>query len=412
MSERDPNATRSRTQVRDKTPQLLAALAVGFALFWCSSMVAPQILAGSPPRTSTPTDTSELSNVTPELHEATDRAIRISRKARFQEGLRLTDDRLVEVRSSLAEFKQRLRSLGNNSAGSRIASDPQYVEMFLVAKDEALRNSNLDIELVAAKLNRMRIELDEVAFEDVSELTARSATLSKLRSNQLSGLSQRIELGNRRLDGLLVKTSEVAPALLTLDDTILQAQTEAAQSQDKAFADIKAKLEGELNERQQIEFHQLQQRIAKAKQEKKLLDSAIELAQIKQEQAAKLRALESANEAIKFEKQFPGMKNMLVPFTSIGIRQPQEDSTEYVSAQPVSLSGLWLAGCMKTDRKSLFKLYYKVNKDNDRPLGSFPKMTDGASLHHEDVALKKVEQVQHFLLQHGDLMVKRGLLSP
>ena len=102
-----------------------------------------------------------------------------------------------------------------------------------------------------------------------------------------------------------------------------------------------------------------------------------------------------------------------MPFISNGNTQPRQRHVQYETAAstgPVSLAKLKSHGALEDSPRGLFVLHaLGASSSNDRPSGQFPPYYGGSSVQPRQVPFFR--KVQQLLRDHGELMVKDGLLA-
>ncbi len=119
-----------------------------------------------------------------------------------------------------------------------------------------------------------------------------------------------------------------------------------------------------------------------------------------------------------FQRESSRSKALLKPFTTPGYMQP-DSGGELKSGQtkiPMSYSALNNAGALTSSEKGLATLFRlggsrTLNQNNDRPLGSFPRMNSMAEL-EKPAIVADLKEAQRMLREYGSLLVADKLLSP
>jgi len=117
----------------------------------------------------------------------------------------------------------------------------------------------------------------------------------------------------------------------------------------------------------------------------------------------------------KFEREVLPHLALLKPFTSAGYRQPGTNLAlrDDIDKKPMSYSELSNRGMLETSKGSV-RLFFgtassrRLNNNNDRPLGIFPRRDTGKNTPYQ---LEQVKLAQKLIREHGPMMVEKGLLS-
>ncbi len=119
-----------------------------------------------------------------------------------------------------------------------------------------------------------------------------------------------------------------------------------------------------------------------------------------------------------YNRELEKIRTDLVAFTTPGYVQPESaDKLVYrKSKEPFSYSALKRIGALDDSEKGRAILLRvggskSATQQNDRPLGSFPRMNSISELRKPNV-VARLSEAQRLLRQYGSLMVEDGLLSP
>ena len=118
-----------------------------------------------------------------------------------------------------------------------------------------------------------------------------------------------------------------------------------------------------------------------------------------------------------YNRELDSIRTDLVAFTTPGYVQPESaDKLVYhKTKRPFSYSALKRIGALEDSEKGRAILFRvggskTATQQNDRPLGSFPRMNSISELRKPDV-VARLKETQRLLRQYGRLMVEDGLLS-
>ena len=120
-----------------------------------------------------------------------------------------------------------------------------------------------------------------------------------------------------------------------------------------------------------------------------------------------------------YRKELDDIRAILKPFITPGYVQPvsADKLVHETVKRPISLSALQRAGALGETKEGLTILIRiggskAVSQQNDRPLGSFPRMNSLTELDDKDNVTSRLNAAQRLLRLYGLLMVEDGLLSP
>jgi hypothetical protein len=332
-----------------------------------------------------------------------------------QHMLRIAADCCQELKDSVPKLNAQLTQLGTDEQGRRIASRTEWIDLFTEIRDRP-RMAETKIAIQHESVNLL-IEECEQALDDsdivipcTQAFTEKSATLH----DQLSQAQKEVLEDQRQLATLLSVSAVASPTSDTLSEASVKRAKYLEQEELKAKAKAQtAQREAAERKRQQAAL-EAERKIQAAKAEQERIDqeariAAEEAEKKKKEQEAKLAAQRAAAEqahrekVAAFEREFPAMKSLLMPFISHGNLQLRSGSWMGGEEGPVSLEAIHQSGALNT-RGTSHMLMYFGNGVNGRPMGSFPRG------HAYDNG--QVYKVQTFLLKYGDIMVERELLLP
>lgn len=134
---------------------------------------------------------------------------------------------------------------------------------------------------------------------------------------------------------------------------------------------------------------------------------ALEQRKANQLATEKLAILES-----EFKADQRQIEHMLVPFTTPGRQYtvPEASNTHRsIEPRPISLQFLRKRNCLESTNRSL-ENFMNAAIRNGRPTGPFPTRFGG--LGQVEYALDEMRTAQGLLIKYGELMVRKGLLSP
>ena len=325
---------------------------------------------------------------------------------------------LSEVQMQSAKLDRRLKRMLTDADGQRLATI-KGVRSFRILRQKS--------DAVSESLRLIQDELQEERPKATGTLSTADLILRKSAlldvQRRLESSVQTVAKLNELMDRELKK--EGATSGVTLHAALLSFQTDVELQIEEA---VKSKLEtSKSTDDDEIRALDSTRRDKRTS----LTEAESELEMLLKHSASRLREIESSAEASArqrdlartqarkaMEQALPAMRELLSPVISKGYRQP--DGTNgmkvVVDAGPISLSSLMQYGALNDDKKgmeSLFDLLQYGNafgRNNDRPLGQFPKSINEFVI-QKPAVIETVRKVQRFLIEHGDAMVEAGILS-
>ena len=318
---------------------------------------------------------------------------------------------LVHLESAQSEWSKLLEATLHDTAGKQIAGNEELLLRFI-----ALRRmpSPLPSELkVPALSNR----LDTVA-RDVQAGDAGGST-----SDRLAEMKQQVFVAyafhKARVDQLhRLRTSAASlPATeVELFSAISMRAAELTNNVNAEAATVSREVQASLD----AELEQIKkQRDATASLVSELKS---QLSRVQQGESLTLPTDKDDSQTLAsrqdYQKELERIRTDLVAFTTPGYVQPESaDKLVYhKTKQPMSYSALQRIGALddgNDGRAILLRVggSKSATQQNDRPLGSFPRMNSASELRKQDV-LTRVTEAQRLLRQYGPFMVEDGLLAP
>ncbi len=318
---------------------------------------------------------------------------------------------LVHLKSAQSEWSKLLEATLHDIAGKQIAGNEELLLRFI-----ALRRmpSPLPSELTVTALSN---ELDSVT-RDVQAGDAGGST-----SDRLAEMKQQVFVAyayhQARLDQLhRLRASAASLAAVEVDlfSAISMRAAELTNNVNAEAASVSREVQASLD--------------AELEQIKKERDATASLVSELKSQLRRLqqgesftapsdkRDLQPLASRQEYQKELERIRTDLVAFTTPGYVQPESaDKLVYhKTKQPMSYSALQRIGALDDDndgRAILLRVAgsKSATQQNDRPLGSFPRMNSASELRKQDV-LTRVTEAQRLLRQYGPFMVEDGLLAP
>ena len=280
------------------------------------------------------------------------------------------------------------------------------------------------------KLDRFSVEQTLADVEEAIKATSmpmtefdRLSTRIEMLEVEIKSNSQKFKQATLAIEQLI--ESSPSAASVTLDSILSDLSIIGAQEEDQIVQDRVSQF-----------VKQQQQAIAeaeskRAKLQNDLKDSRVGLLSIQKNASTALDrtarqstvlkeslANKEAKKANAMKSAYPAVKQLLLPFTSKGYRQPNDTRRLRLTSQnaPISYAGLVRAGALESSSAGLEKMFYLVQpntafgRQNDRPLGEFPAYRNFNDF-EQPIVQEKLKRAQDFLIEHGDTMVREGLLS-
>lgn len=322
---------------------------------------------------------------------------------------------LHHLEDARADWNELLDATLSDSFGKRIAWDEELLLQFLAlrqmpAPSESEPTEPQVFEHLAAihreassptadveSIHRLRDELGETTQFIIVSFVFHQARLNHL--HQIRRTAAAGPIGN----------TELHAAISMREDDLARELTSAAdEAADKleASMDEESRLLSEQRDDTANDVTHLESQIALLVRGEKL-DS--------QADAISTQPLVSRGDYVR---ELQTIREDLTAFTSPGYVQPESaDKLVYHKTKlPFSFSALKRIGALEDSEKGLAILFRAggsktATQQNDRPLGSFPRMNSISELRKPDV-FARVKDAQRLLRTYGQLMVDDGLLSP
>ncbi|WP_146415355.1 hypothetical protein [Crateriforma conspicua] len=353
--------------------------------------------------TSSDESTADLSKLDFELQ-------RIALEIEFAQ----TKQSVHHFESAQADWSELVGATLSDSVGKRIAgneglllqflalrqmpapSKPEPVARDILARLNEIQNGANDATNISA-INRLR-----AALAETKQFTFVSFAFHQARLNQLQRIRE-AAVSHPEGEFELHATISLRAAALT---------NELTSVAEKAARDVQASIDEELRQlsKQRDEaadvVAKLNSQLARLARRERL-DS-----QVESENTEQLVSRDDYN------RELESIRTDLVAFTTPGYVQPESaDKLVYHNTKrPFSYTALKRIGALEDSETGLAILLRvggskTATQQNDRPLGSFPRMNSISELRKPNV-VARLKEAQRLLRQYGQLMVEDGLLSP
>ena len=268
----------------------------------------------------------------------------------------------------------------NKERGKNIASDSAYIEQFLSIQEQ---------DYVTQQQYQSWIRRLKPLSDSINKAKNYDSYLpSEKLLNELNALGEEVAAAADQITWALgdVEAIERFAAIRPKSDhTLAEAIRVFRAEQQKARLDqiaaarrqaeeettaILAEKEAEQEKlRREIELQRIANENATLKATQRRLRAEAEA-----QAAEQRRADEKAALVRQFKAEYPAMKSMLVPFTSLGTRQPKSLGTyeETGERKPVSFSALQRGGFLENIQQNRHFVDSYVRGYNGRPTGAFP----------------------------------------
>lgn len=323
------------------------------------------------------------------------------------------------------DWQRRTADLMTSNEGRRFTQDPDLVESIV-----ELLNSEV---IASEEIERMRADTNgidtwaETALESgILDQPMKQETIEKLDEYQKAAADAIVQFEQciRKFDLLARRAAPTAsPIAPTLEETLETIKTNREAALQRKVEETRRQAR---EEREQLLIRQAkQEEQALTEQQQKEQE---ELARLEREkQAARARAtaagvseeiaeIDDATARKKllddFQRDLPEIKSLLSPFVSDGKTQPDPRKKKFElsgSTSPVSWQAIQAAGMVDDTPEGHRRLHYVANRDNDRPLGSFPEYI-GNEYHWKQIG-DRVIRAQQLLQKYGGLMVEKQMLA-
>ncbi|MCA9148122.1 MAG: hypothetical protein KDA92_02420 [Planctomycetales bacterium] len=304
-------------------------------------------------------------------------------------------------------WRQRLASLAVNDDGQRIVADESTWQRLQALV--SLANETVNLE--------WRFELEQLHDEIISSIWESDAT-----SQSVMSLHDRVHQAQSELKAYDAELTQFIDAVASHPlpaqrvGHIFDFQEHQRELELKAAAEEAERIENqtidtavaELNRKQSAllaDAQQLEQQLAALQQGAQLPIAISHTAQ---------RPIQSAQ---AYRPHLPEIRQLLKPFVSSGYAQPAgRDQFVFERVpRPMSYSAIADAGALEDSQAGLVALFRvggwkSQNQQNDRPLGTFPRMNSAAELSKPDID-SRVRRAQWLLRVFGHNLVADGMLA-
>jgi hypothetical protein len=319
------------------------------------------------------------------------------------------------LESANAEWTALLNTTLSDAIGKRIAGNEELLLRFM-----ALRQMPSPIEPepiaqdIIALLNDVQREVDR-STQTESTLKDERATIAEGTKFVLISLA----FNQARLDELnqIREAAASSPASeFELHAAISVRAASLANKLNAAAAEAARELEATMDS----ELKTLTQE--RDASNKLVMNLEKQLAQIAKGEQLETRVEDDGVQPVPsrddYNRELEKIRTDLVAFTTPGYVQPESaDKLVYrKTKEPFSYSALKRIGALDDSEKGRAILLRvggskSATQQNDRPLGSFPRMHSLSELRKPNV-VARLSEAQRLLRQYGSLMVEDGLLSP
>lgn len=335
------------------------------------------------------------------------------RRADFQMEFAQAKQALRHLESAKTEWTKLLDSTLSDSVGQRIAGKEELLLRFIALRGmPEPEQSPVD---GTASLNALQLE-SENAVERGESIKRQVAEAAELKQRFFITYA----FTQARINQLqAIRESAVAHPASGFDLSAAVSMRAANLSNEVNAAAEEAALEVETS---------LKKQLAQLKKEK---DSGAALLAKLKSQLARVEKGESLDTKAEqegvpplasreqYEQELDQIRTKLVAFTTPGYVQPETaDKLVYRKVKrPYSYSALQRIGALEDSEQGRLILLRvggskTATQQNDRPLGSFPRMNSIEQLKNGGEVAERVKVAQRLLRQYGSYMVEDGLLSP
>ncbi|WP_099258750.1 hypothetical protein [Rhodopirellula bahusiensis] len=333
-------------------------------------------------------------------------------KASFDIGLAQAKQSLRHLESAEQEWSTLLDATLHDSAGRQIAGSDELLLRFI-----ALREMPLPIEskMTASDL---AFAVDDLAknvnMEDADSLRSVAEAFEKASERAVLLFNLR-QARTDQLKILRDSAQSLVPSPYKLSMAISRRPATVSSKLEAIAEKVKRDTETMLNE----ELERLET------QHEKAVDLVEQLtAQLKSVQSGEALATTDSDEPAiplatrqEYRDEFDRIRAVLTAFTTPGYVQPEtaDKLVFHDTKQPVSYSALERIGALEA-KKGLPILFRvggskSATQQNDRPLGTFPRMNSISELGNPNIAAR-VEEAQELLCKYGSFLIEDGLLAP
>lgn len=331
--------------------------------------------------------------------------------------------RLQKIKSLHASWTARSGSLMSGDSGRKIVASPPHF---------AILTGILDREqLTDADLQKWELQLESLAGpveasrdSDVT-VTAEHTTLLNELGSALTTAVTKLDQQSLLLDAIIRETTNVRPTEVTLEQALLDRQTQAEFQRAKTLAQAREDARLAAEKAQAERLAQLEREVVAA--EGKVQEESLEA---KKAQAAKLGQLErekiaeetKAKEAEKraeiagikaktnevdaeikaaalereFQRDLPEIKSLLSAFLTGGFKYRNDNAKG-----PASLSHIASQKGLESTANGSYAMAFLANS-SDRPAGGLKN----------PASPERIRRAQDLLNKYGDLMVQKKMLEP
>lgn len=267
--------------------------------------------------------------------------------------------------------------------------------------DASLANAPRDLELSKLKtLRQFRQDYDATKLAALARARATGEAQAKAEAERKvtdSAREAELQRAAAEAERLLKEArAEIAAMRAEFETQMKERETE----QQRRVADAEKRYQDELAQvRRELE-------LAKAERDKADVEAKIKRDAV---------AAEARKKELMQKAEDPVILNALAPFTTKGYWQPGVARGKAIDLIPVSLSKLRSIGALSPGADGLQKLltcgtneYHKKGHDHVRPRWPYPPLV--RDLKPEQ--LEELKKAQGYLIELGDVLVEKGLLSP
>jgi hypothetical protein len=354
-------------------------------------------------------------------------ALREEERRRMLATLEAAEGKLLGVATTIGalekeEARWRLQSeaLRTSDDGKRIAADEAHATAFHALVLQR-RPGPDEVKALRTRLEHFQAAVKQGRTDESAPIAPSQSWNAEVEQleRETAEAKNIFEEHNRQLVALLERAESAAAGESTLQDALNALRRTWDQEELAAVEAAVAQARKEGIEKLAKEKAEAQRKADEAAAEKVRLAGEIaaqkmrdEIEKMKREEAARLEqvAAERKRAALeaRFAKSLPEIRELLKPFISEGLTQP--DGRQFRPGGqkgPVSLAALKRNGMLEPNYESLDKLRVATtaNKTNDRPLGSFPDL-------YNKNWQTGVQRAQDLLNEFGELLVEKGMLAP
>lgn len=356
----------------------------------------------SPASNSSPNKTAP----TPEF-ESIDRLLR---KASTAVPIEKAEQSIKHLDAAKRDWQRLLDQTLHDDIGKRIASNEPLLLQFIAL--QAMPQPEHDSPELNAVLDKIR----DASSSDSPQFDQLAGAASELAQIAVTAFAFH-EARRGTLEKIRAEASNAPPAAVDLATKLFSRAEELERRQQQTTTHVAASLKTQL----QTEQRELSNKLAENRNTIAGLSRQLERLQLGQpfdQSSSETHDDLPVASREDYQRESDKIRTILKPFITPGFVQPESaDKLAYQNAkQPVSFSALKRIGALQATPRGI-EILFRVggsktsSYQNDRPLGSFPRMNSRSELQKSEV-IAKVREAQRLLRAYGPYLVGDGLLSP